>query len=63
MFLRTAAAAGEQQTQGLLAIEQADCIAADDFRLEGPQPSPTAGITQPSGQPSPIAGVTQPPTQ
>jgi hypothetical protein len=50
MFLRTTAAAGQQQTQGLLAIEQADCVSSDDFRLEAPQPSPTAGGTPAAGQ-------------
>jgi hypothetical protein len=45
MSLRTAAATGQQQAQGLLAIEQADCVSSDDFRLEAPLPSPPASPT------------------
>jgi hypothetical protein len=51
MFLRTAATTGQQQTQGLLAIEQANCVSSDDFRLEGPQPSPTASVVPPAAGP------------
>jgi len=43
MFLRTATG-GPQRTLGLLAIERSDCVAADDFRLEAPQASPSSTV-------------------
>jgi hypothetical protein len=42
MFIKTAQP-GESRTQGLMAIEHANCVGSDDYRLEGSQPSPTGG--------------------
>ena len=49
MFLRTARS-GSERTKGLMAIEQSDCVASDDFRLKAAKSSQTTGGTQALGR-------------